>query len=102
MKDHKREDMFQNTTKQRRQQCFWLSAPKIPQYHSYFCTFPLVVGEDGLVVLHDVGEEESSARLKVRFNATAHVGPEGGFEGEVPWGRDAVVSCGMKKSKDFS
>lgn len=36
-----------------------------------FCTFSLVVGEDRLVFLHDVGEEESFAHLTLRLNATA-------------------------------
>lgn len=31
----------------------------------FFCTFSLVIREDGLVFLHDVGEEESSAHFTV-------------------------------------
>ncbi len=70
------------------------------QWH-FFCTFSLVVGEDRLVFLHDVGEEESSARLIVWLHAAAQVSPEGGFEGEVPRSRDAVLSCRVKKNQIF-
>lgn len=55
------------------------------------CTFPLVVRQDRRV-LHDVDEEESSARLTARPHAAAQLGPERGLEGEVPRGGDAVLS----------
>lgn len=64
----------------------------IVQCHFLSCTFALVVKEDRVVFLHDVGEEESSAHFAVCLDAATQVSPEGGFEGEVPWGRDAVLS----------
>lgn len=60
-------------------------------------TFTLVVREDRLVFLHDVGEEESFSDLTLWLNAAAQVGPEGGFEREVPWSWDAIFSWWVKK-----
>lgn len=54
-------------------------------------TFFLVIGEHGLVFLQDVGEEESFAFFSLWLNA-AQVSPEGGFEGEVPWIWNAILS----------
>lgn len=55
------------------------------------CTFPLVVKENRLVLLHDVGKEESRAWLVVWLDTEEQLGPEGFFEWEVPRGRDAVL-----------
>lgn len=44
-----------------------------------------------MVLVHDVGEEESSA-ASVWPEAATQVSPEGGFKGEVPRGRNAVLS----------
>lgn len=55
-------------------------------------TFALFVHKDGLVLVHDVVEEESSTS-PVFLGAEAQIGPEGSLKGEVPWRRDAVFSC---------
>lgn len=64
---------------------------RVSENHLSFCTFALFVEEDGMVLVHDVGEEESSA-ASVWPQAATQVSPEGGFKGEVPRGWDAVLS----------
>lgn len=63
MTHHEREDIMfslQNTGGDSIAYCY---LPPGRTMSFFFCTFSLVVGEDRLVFLHDIGEEESSAHL---------------------------------------
>lgn len=61
--------------------------------NAYLCnTFSFVVKEYRVISLHDVSEEESSAYFTLWPEAATQISPEGSFEGEVPWGRDAILS----------
>lgn len=98
----KGKDMFlrQNTTQARDSIAYYLMQHSTMSFFPH--TFTLVVREDGLVFLHDVGVEQSFSNLTIWVNATAQVGPEGGFEREVPWSWDSIFSWWVKKrSTDF-
>lgn len=69
---------------------FWPDTD-VSWYRLPFRTFALFVHKDGLVLVHDVVEEQSSAP-HVCLGAEAQISPEGSFEGEVPRRRDAVFS----------
>lgn len=94
MTDHEREDimfLLQNITPEETASLI-VTRCRMVQCHFFPCTFSLDIGEDGLVLLHDVGKEESFAHLTLWLDAAAQVSPEGGFEGEVPWSWDAIFS----------
>lgn len=74
---------------------FWPDADVL-RYRLSSLTFALFVHKDRLVLVHDVVEEEASP---VSLGAEAQISPEGRFEGEVPWHRNAIFSCKFVKKK---
>lgn len=70
---------------------FWQDTD-VSRYGLSSQTFALFVHKDGVVLVHDVVEEESPA-CAVFPGAAAQISPEGSFEGEVPRRCDAVFSC---------
>jgi hypothetical protein len=65
-------------------------------------TFLFVLGEDGLVALQDVGDEEAAGLLGPSpATGATQVGPEGPRHGEVPRGGEAVLSWSSDDSNAF-
>lgn len=50
-----------------------------------------------MIPLHNIGEEESSRGFFIQPEAATQISPEGTFEWEVPWSRDAVLSCKLNR-----